>query len=164
MGSLRKKTATKPLPNGAELFERKGQTFVRWLDSQGRKKTAATTTGKDGSLRIVIEAGTYTAKFRAADGTVREVPTGCRDRDAARAVLAELERREELLKAGVMTQAESGIADHAATPIARQFEAYREHRVTQELNAARIKSTHSRLKRLAKECGSIGSLICRASH
>ena len=61
MGSLRRKTATKPLPNGAELFERKGQTFVRWLDSQGRKKTAATTTGKDGSLRNVIEAGTYTA-------------------------------------------------------------------------------------------------------
>ena len=81
------------------------------------------------------------------------MPTGCRDKDAARAILAELERREELLKAGVMTQAECGISDHAGAPIAQQFAVYREHRVTQELNETRIRNTQSRLKRVAAECG-----------
>jgi len=153
MGSLRRKTATKPLPDSAELFEKKGETFARWVDQNGKKRTAKTTTGRDGSTRIVVESGTYTAKFRAADGSVCEVSTGCRDKGAAQAVLAQLERRQELIRSGVVTSAENGIADHAGTPIARHFEAYREHRVTQELNQARIKSTQSRLNRLATECG-----------
>ena len=38
--------------------------------------------------------------------------------------------------------------------ISQQFEAYHEHRVTQELNETRIKNTDSRLKRLAWECDS----------
>jgi hypothetical protein len=33
----------------------------------------------------VIEAGTYTAKYRDGSGNVLEVATGCRDIDAARA-------------------------------------------------------------------------------
>jgi hypothetical protein len=32
MGSVFKKTYTKPLPAGAELFSRKGQRFARWKD------------------------------------------------------------------------------------------------------------------------------------
>jgi integrase len=152
MGSLRKKTATKPLPANAELFERKGKQFARWIDGRGRKKTAATTIGKDRSLRIVVESGKWLAKYRDGSGRLQEVSTGCKDKGAAQAVLSQLERRQELIRSGVVTSAENGIADHARAPISRHFEAYREQRVTQELNEARIKSTQSRLKRLATEC------------
>mgnify|MGYP002628184155 CR=1 FL=1 len=153
MGSLRKKTATKPLPANAELFERKGQQFARWIDGRGRKKTAPTTIGKDSSTRIVVESGKWLAKYRDGCGLLQEVSTGCKDKGAAQAVLSQLERRQELIRSGVVTSAEEGIADHAGTPIRQHFEAYHEHRVTQELNEARIKSTQSRLKRLANECG-----------
>jgi hypothetical protein len=153
MGSLRKKTFTKPVPDGAERFKRKSETFVRWLDSSGKKRTAKLTTGRDGADRIIVEAATYTAKYRDGSGIIREASTGCRDKSAAQSILNELERRSELVKSKVISATEDAIADHAATPIVRQFEVYREHRVTQELNAARIKTTHSRLKRLAKECG-----------
>ncbi|MCX7399709.1 MAG: hypothetical protein NT138_18730 [Planctomycetales bacterium] len=39
------------------------------------------TTGKDGSIRIVDEAGTSTVKHRDGEGIVCEVSTGCRDED-----------------------------------------------------------------------------------
>ena len=105
--------------------------------------------------RRFLKAGNcwWLAKYRDASGTIREVSTGCKDKGAAQSMLTELERRQELIRSGVVTSAENGIADHSGTPIARHFEAFREHRVTQELNPARIKSTHSRLIRLATECG-----------
>ena len=53
---------------------------------------AKLTTGRDGSERIVTESATYTANFRDGEGFVRKVATGCRDEDAARSVLGELER------------------------------------------------------------------------
>ena len=40
MGSLRRKTWNKPLPPGAELFNRKGEAFARWRDRNGKTKTA----------------------------------------------------------------------------------------------------------------------------
>jgi hypothetical protein len=58
---------------------------------------------------------------------VQVVPTGCREEDAARRVLADLERRAELVRAGVMSAAESAVADHQATPLASDLDAVDEH-------------------------------------
>ena len=152
MGSLRKKTATKPLPPDAELFRKKGVQFARWVNGTGKKKSARLTTGKDGSNRIVVESGKWLAKYRDGSGVIREVSTGCKDKGAAQTMLTALERRAELVRSGVVSSSEDAISDHAAIPIAEHFNAYHEHRVTQELNEARIKTTKSRLKRLAEEC------------
>jgi len=153
MGSLRRKTATRPLPEDAELFERKGERFARWLDKTRKKRTAQVITGRDGSARIRVESGKWLMKYRDGYGIVQEVSTGCRDKSAAQAMLTKQERRAELIRAEVMSPTEDAIADHAGIPIGEHFEVYREQRVTQELNAARIKSTHSRLNRIADECG-----------
>jgi hypothetical protein len=152
-GKSQKKTYTKELPQNAELFEKKGQQFARWKDRRDKKQTAKVTTGRDGTLRIVCESGKWTAKYRDGDGRLREFNTGCKDRGAAQSILTRLERQAELVKGGVMSASEDLIAGHSAKPIAEHFEAYREHRVTKELNSARIKTTQSRLKRLADECG-----------
>ena len=53
MGTVFKKTFTKPLPAGAETFVRKGERFARWKDRKGKTRTAPLTVGKDGSERIV---------------------------------------------------------------------------------------------------------------
>ena len=106
MGTVYKKTFTKPLPADAETFTRKGELLARWKPPKGgRTKTAPVTTGKDGSDRVVLTAGTYTAKYRDGSGVVREKATGCRDETAARSVLRDLERRAELVKAKVITVA-----------------------------------------------------------
>jgi len=116
MGTVFKKTFTKPVPVGSEIFSRKEERYARWKDSKGKTPTARITIGKDGQDRLLIEASTYTAKYRDGEGLVREVSTGCRDETAARGVLANLQRRAELIKANVMTTTEDAIADHQHTP------------------------------------------------
>ena len=153
MGSVFKKYFTKPLPSNAELFTSKGETFARVKPPKGRAVTYRVTTGKDGSQRIVVESGTYVAKYRDGSGLVHTVSTGCRDEGAARSVLGELERRAELVRSGVMTASEDAIAEHSSTPIAEHVRAYHDHRIAQSLNAVRIANTDARLSRLAGDCG-----------
>ena len=153
MGSLRRKTFTKPLPAHAELFVKKGQQFARWKDGKGKVRTSPVTEAKDGTLRVSVDSGKWLAKYRDGSGVIREVATGCRDRGAAQTMLTDLERRAELVRSGVISVAQESIADHVSTPIVRHFETYHKHRVMQELNETRIKNTDSRLKRLADECG-----------
>ena len=153
MGTVYRKTFTKPLPAAAELFTRKGQRFARWKDAKGKTRTAKLTTGADGADRLLIEAGTFTAKYRTGAGLVVETSTGCRDETAARRVLGELERRGELVKSGVMTAAEDAIADHQSTPLAEQFAEYINHQTAKGLNLDRIKSTRQRLHQIAANCG-----------
>ena len=107
MGTVYKKTFTKPLPADTEVFLRKDKRFARWKDARGKTKTALLTTGRDGADRIVVTARTYTAKYRDGLGVVREQATGCRDKEAAGRVLSDLERRAELVKPNVMTAAET---------------------------------------------------------
>ncbi|MGZ0171290.1 MAG: hypothetical protein ACKVHE_17210 [Planctomycetales bacterium] len=97
MNSLRRKTATKAMPSNFELFEKKNEQFARWKARNGKTRTAKTTTGRDGSLRIVVQCGNWLGKYRNAAGAVIEASTGCRDRVAAQAVLSEWIRREELI-------------------------------------------------------------------
>ena len=127
MGTVYREQYTAPLPKDAEIATVKGEQMARWKPTTGRAKTAPVTTGKDGSLRIVIRSATYSAKYRDGQGIVRKVTTGCRDEGAARSVLHELERRGELVRSGVISSAEDRIADHAATLLAEHFEAYLTH-------------------------------------
>ena len=100
MGSVFKKTVTRPLPPGAEIIVRQGVRLARWRDGKGKMRTAPVTTGQDGTERIRDESSTYFARYRDGNGIVVEVPTGCRDETAARQVLADLERRAERVRAG----------------------------------------------------------------
>ena len=152
MGAVYRKTYTKPLPVSAEMFTRKGERFARWKDSKGKTRTAPLTVGRDGSDRIVVKAGTYTAKYRDGSGIVQEKATGCRDETAARSVLAELERRAELVKANVMTAADDSIADHQDTPLAEHFGGYVTHLRAKGTSDVHIADTKRLATRLFNEC------------
>ena len=112
MGTVYREQYTAPLPKDAEVVTVKGEQVARWKPTKGRAKTAPVTTGKDGSLRVVIRSATYSAKYRDGQGIVRKVTTGCRDEGAARSVLGELERRSELVRSGVLTAGEDRIGEH----------------------------------------------------
>ncbi len=103
IGTVYKKTATKPRPAAAKIIVRKGQRLAEWIDAKQKRRTVSVTMGRDGTDRIVITARTYTAKYRDGSGIVREVATGCRDESAARSVLGKLERRAVLVKGEVLT-------------------------------------------------------------
>jgi hypothetical protein len=66
-------------------------------------------------------------KFRDATGYWIERPTGGSDETAARAVVAQLELRAELVKAGVLTPEEDGASRHGAKSIETNLDAWRDH-------------------------------------
>jgi integrase len=145
-------TFTKPMPPDAELFIREGQRFARWTDHRGHKRTAKVTTREDGTQRIVLTCSTHTAKYRDGSGVIRKVSTGCRTKDAAQNVLADLRSRAELVKANVMTASQDAAADHANVPIVAHFNAYRDHLTAKGCAPRRVAMVRARLQRLADEC------------
>ncbi len=152
MGTVFKKTATKPLPAGAKIIVRKGERLAEWIDAKEKRRTAPVTTGKDGTDRLVITARTYMAKYRDGSGIVREVATGCRDESAARSILGKLERRAVLVKGEVLTAAEDAIIDHQGTPLADHIDAFIDHQKAKGVSR-RVKDTLSQLRRVAAGCG-----------
>jgi len=152
MGTVFKKTFTKPLPAGAELFTREGQQFARWKSTKGKTRKALVTASDNGQARIIVESHTYFAKFRDGGRIVRTVATGCRDEQAARSVLGEFERRAELVKAGVMTAGEDAIADHQGTALAAHFDAYGEHLKAKGVTRIHREDMVRYLNRVAADC------------
>ena len=152
MATVFKKTFTKPMPPGAEVFVRKGEQFARWIDAKGKTRTEKVTTGKDGSPRLLIEAATFTAKYRDGAGRVQEVATGCHDETAARNVLAGLVKRAENVKSGIVTSAQDAVIDHQAKPISDHVDAYLIHLATKTSDAHCENVTHN-LRQIVGECG-----------
>jgi len=66
-----------------------------------------------------MEAATFTAKFRDGEGLLCKVPTGCRSREAAKKVLADLESRAGRVRSGMITAREAAVAEHL-TPCGRR--------------------------------------------
>jgi len=155
MATVFKETFTKPLPAGAELFTRKGEQFARWIDGRGKTQTAKVTVPTEGKhagqKRIVQEAGTYTAKYRDGTGLVRKITTGCRDEAAARNVLAELVKRSEHVKSGIVTAAQDAVIDHQATAISSHVDAYLIHMAT-KVSAVHHENVARSLRRIVAEC------------
>src|SRR5262249_20119538 len=121
MGTVFKRSSTKPIPVGAEFFARKGERFAHWKTAKGSTRMAAVVVPTEGKYagedRILVETPTYTAKFRDGARHVQTVATGCRDEMAARAVLAELEKRAEKVRAGIITKSEDAMTVHQHTPL-----------------------------------------------
>ncbi len=102
--------------------------------------------------RIREESRTYFARYRDGSGLVVEVPTGCRDKQAAEAVLADLERTAQRVKAGVVTTAELKTADHGRTPIGTHVDAYKVHLAALQVSRKHEAETIRRLNRVLIEC------------
>jgi hypothetical protein len=151
MGTVFKKTFTKPIPEGAEILVRKDDQFARWK-AKGKVRTAPLTKGLDGADRIAVTAATYTAKYRDGNGHVREVATGCRDEADARSVLTELERRAERVRSNLITAAEDAVVDHLATPIAEHFAEYLTHLKAKGVSAVHLADTERLADRVFAEC------------
>ena len=152
MGTVYRKTFTKRLPAGAEVLVRKGERLARWKDRRGKTRTAPLTTGTDGSDRLLIESPFFVAKYRDGAGNVQVVPTGCKDETAARQVLADLERKAELVRSNVITAAEAAIGGHQAAPLAEHFNAYLAYLEAKGACKEHRSERRRQLRRLAADC------------
>ncbi|MBX3356725.1 MAG: hypothetical protein KF724_13605, partial [Phycisphaeraceae bacterium] len=127
MSTVFRKAWTSPLPPGAEVVTVRGSPTARWRLRNGTLRTAEVLTDARGRVRIRGRTAAFVAKYRDGSGVWTEVPTGCKDETAARAVLANLERRAELIRAGVITAEEDGASRHGTRPIEEHVEAWKEH-------------------------------------
>jgi hypothetical protein len=154
VGTVFKKTFTKPVPAGAETFTRKGQRYATWKNRQGRKRTARLTAGKDGKPRILVESTVYVAQYRDGTGLLQVVSTGCRDETAARRVLGELERQAELVRTVVLRADEVERGQHHTRPLAEHLDAFAAHLSAKGVTVKHRDETLARLRRLAdSRCG-----------
>ncbi len=170
MGTVYKKTVTRPLPANATTTERRRRATAKelrrdpttatvcemvatWTDRTGRKRKAVAVVGSDGSPRIRDEAATYTAKFRDADGIVREVATGCRDADAAKNKLAELMRTAEKIISGTLSRDDAEIGKWQGVPMSVHVAEYVTDLRARGVNADRIKTSETYLKSDCDGCG-----------
>jgi len=152
MQSVFRKSYTKPLPANAELFTRNGEQLARWLDRNGKRQQAETTTSRTGETLIKKQAAIFTAKYRDADGNVVERSTGCRDKQAAHAVLNQWIRQVELVKSNVMTKTESRVSEYQNIPLADHVSLYIDYLKRRKKNVDRINSTESRLLECMDGC------------
>ena len=127
MATVYRKTYTQPLPKNVQIVERSGRKMALWLDGRGKKHFDQITTGKKGQTKIVRYCPTYLAQYRSACGEVVIESTGCRDEQAARHVLAELVKRQEHIRAGILTSSQCRTADHAKSSLEEHIAGYIEH-------------------------------------
>jgi len=152
MGTVFRKAWTAPLPPGAEVVTSRGKRVARWRLRNGKLRTAEVFEGQNGSLRIRGRTAAYVAKYKDGNGLWVEEVTGCKDETAARAILGQLERRAELVRAGVMTGAEDSASRHARAPLTEHMAAYVDHLRVKGCSAHRIRQVESRLNRVAQGC------------
>jgi len=152
MATVYRKKIIRPMPEGAELVTLRGKQIVRWRDRRGKNRRAEVAVGKDGVVRIAVRTATYYARYRDGRGRMCDIATGCRDETAARAVLADLVRRSELVKARVITPTEDAVADHQATGLLEHMEAWLAHINAKGVTPGRVKTNRQRFTQVAEDC------------
>jgi integrase len=100
----------------------------------------------------VLETGRWLAKYRDASGAIREIATGCRDRSAAQTILTGLERRQELVRSGVVSPAQDAISNHQSTVLTEHFGDYLINMRSRNLSDGHISEVTRYLDTLADEC------------
>ena len=123
----------------------------------GRGRTAPLT--RDGT-RIVLESRTWMARYCDAQGRLQEVSTHCRDEQTARYVLAQLGRKVEHVRAGIMTPQQARTANHAYVPVSEHVDAYLEHLKAKTVRGRRVSKKHQvnvkrQLRRFVEDHGCI---------
>ena len=96
MADVFRPTYTKPIPDGADLFTRKGKTFARFLNPAGKAETAPITANGTG---ILVEQANWAGYYKDYRGKRRKASL-CSDRAASRSLLGELKKTMGLLRAG----------------------------------------------------------------
>ncbi len=151
MGSVFRKSYTKPLPPDAGIVTKKGRRLARWR-VKGQLRQHPVTKGEDGTDRVLIESPFYIAKYRDGSGVVREVSTKCKDEQAARRVLADLERKAELIRTRVITPAEDAAGKHNQSPLDGHFKAFEQRLIARQVDDKYQENTMRALRRVATDC------------
>jgi len=151
MGSVFRRRNTRALPPGAKIAEHKGQAFAVWSDAAGKthRKPAKLVAEK---WKLIHECAYYYAKFRGPDNIYVERPTGCKTMDAARSVLADLERDAERQRIGAVTPRERNLANQGARQLTELFEEYKKAQRVRGVTAGHVEACGKYLISMKDDC------------
>ena len=120
MARVLKKKITRPIPQDAVIIERAGKRYAQYKGKDGRQRKDPL----NASGRIVVDSQTYYCEYTDESGIHKNVSTGCKDADAARAILNEHLKQVELLRAGVITAKDMERADANAVSVEKHIADY----------------------------------------
>ena len=153
MATIYKKKYPIPMPEGAEIITRRGTKQARWASGKGQVRTASLL--DDGRIQFVSDC--WYVRYRDASRRMRRKSTGCRDRQAAEKVMADILADVEKVKAGVMSREEMTAASHLDTPLGKHTKAYLAELGVKTVRGRRVSAKHVRhvrehLDRVVNEC------------
>jgi len=154
MAAVYKKKYPIPMPDGAEIITRRGKKVARWTNGKGQERTAEVL-GKD---RVQFVSDCWYVRYNDASGKMRRESTGCRDRQAAEKMLADILANIKKIKAGVMSQNEMAAVSHLDTPFSKHTKNYLTSLAAKTIRGRKVSPKHVRhvrdaLTRLVHDCG-----------
>ncbi len=99
---------------------------VRWIDNDGRRVSSNT----PGAVKKIEKSKKWWGKFRDSTGEIRKVPL-CKDKQSSEQALAELERKEERRKVGLVDRHTENAARPLSAHIQDWFQAMQDAGVSQ---------------------------------
>jgi len=150
-----RQTYTKPLPDGAEVFTRKGQKLTRFRNDSG--KTTMAPLSKD-ETRVIRETTKWYIEYKGADGTIKKV-AGFRDRQATEQLAAELERDAERVRSGYKPKEHQQLN----RPLQEHLKEYKKYLLDKGTSEKQAQQVYNRALRIVKGCGFVLWSDIRAS-
>ena len=153
MATIYKKKYPIPKPAGAEIITRRGKKLARWQNGKKQVRTAEVL--DDG--RVMFVADCWYVRYRDSNGKYQRQSTGCRERQAAEKVLADILGGVEKVKSGVMSREEMAASNGLEAPIGKHIENYLSQLAAKIIRGRRVSPRHvkyvgEKLDRVIKEC------------
>jgi integrase len=145
MPRLFRQSYTRAIPEGADIITMKGKRHARFQDEDGRTITAPLNSKGE---RIRLLSTKWYGEYLDADGIPRREPLST-DKVAAQQLLAELVRKAERGKAGILDPFE----EHCRRPLLEHLTDFQTSLLADGDTADHAKKTTSRARRVLQECG-----------
>ena len=154
MATIYKKKYPIDMPAGAEIITRRGKKFARWQNGKKQVRTAEVL--DDG--RVMFVADCWYVRYRDSNGRNKRESTGCRERQAAEKVLADIQANIEKVRAGVMSREEMAASNGLEAPITKHIKDYLSHLTAKIIRGRRVSPRHvkyvgEKLDKVIKNCG-----------
>ena len=99
MASVYKKKYPTAIPEGADIFTLRGKKVARWENGKGQVRTAELL--DDGRMQFVSDC--WYVRYRDLAGKMRRESTGCRGKQAAEKVMADILAEMDKVKVGIIS-------------------------------------------------------------
>jgi len=146
MARIFRQTYTKLLPEGSEIFTRKGKRYARHKDAKGKTATAPLSQDR---TKIIRETTKWYIEYKDADEIIRRV-AGFTDRKATEQRAAELEKEAEHVRSGYKPKEH----EQLKRPLVEHIRDFCEFLKSKGNGESYVNQTVRRIRRVFNECNS----------